>query len=628
MATGRVRKASLICPDNLAGALLEGVQSWGKMEFISIGEGSPSDPDTGNWEKISFILDTVESYAPPEPAFRKLRDGVPRVSISRAREIEEQVDIASDYGKLRKLDLDIKQAQSAISESEREAQLFKGLAEIPVSSSDTEFDTLYAEIGVFENVSAGELGEGVYVFPVAGPHKAVFYFRDSAGDTRRALEEAGFRRTGLPEDKTPEEAVKSAEKRVSRLKEKMSSCREAIRKDFLPNLFEYRVLGDIYENRIEREREALKGSETAYFKVLEGWIPRESEKELVELLEENFPAAYAEFSAPGKDETPPVILKNRGVFRPFETVTTLYGTPGYGQVDPTPYTAPFFILFFGLCLSDAGYGVVMMLVSLLALKKLKLREGAKKFLRMLVWGGGMSVLVGALMGSWFGNAARGSFLDRFMVYDALENPEQFLYFSVGLGFIHVLLGVIISAGKNILERDYREAFFSDIPWVGVLVFGGVFGVARIMGADAPARFSGYLVSAAAAAVVLFSGYRSSGIAARIGSGLYNLYGGIDYLKDMLSYSRLFALGMATAILAMAVNEIAGFLTSGFGYVLIPFVLLGGHLVLNLFMSSLSAYVHTSRLQYVEFFTKFFKGGGRLFTPLSWRSRRVELAVTE
>jgi V/A-type H+-transporting ATPase subunit I len=137
----------------------------------------------------------------------------------------------------------------------------------------------------------------------------------------------------------------------------------------------------------------------------------------------------------------------------------------------------------------------------------------------------------------------------------------------------------------------------------------------------------YLAFGGLAAVIFLSGHQSKSLPGKFFSGLYNLYGGTDYLKDMISYSRLFALGMGTGILAMAINEITKFAVDGFGwlgYIAAPFILLIGHLVINLMMSSLSAYVHTSRLQYVEFFTKFFKGGGKAFSPFSWKKKRVDI----
>ncbi|MDA3793306.1 MAG: hypothetical protein PF545_06620, partial [Elusimicrobia bacterium] len=247
----------------------------------------------------------------------------------------------------------------------------------------------------------------------------------------------------------------------------------------------------------------------------------------------------------------------------------------------------------------------------------------RKFIKMMRWGGVASVVAGALTGSWFGNALTGvTVFEKLKIYDPLKRPEFFLYFSVRLGYIQVLFGLFLSAGQKFVSGDIKSSIYEDMPWIIILLavplyfVGGVF---QYLGK--------YLAYGGLAAVVFLSGFKSKSMAGKFFSGLYNLYGGTDYLKDMISYSRLFALGMGTGILAMAINEITKFGVDSFGwigYIAAPFILIIGHLIINLLMSSLSAYVHTSRLQYVEFFTKFFKGGGRAFSPFSWRKKRVDI----
>jgi len=626
MASGKILKSHIITPSRTASALLEKLQIWGRMELAPFSDDTPSYETSEEYLRVSYILSFLSSYAEKESLFRRLREGLPPVTHKEARKIRHSLDIDDIYKELRELDHTLKAARSKIQENRREILLLSEHTGISLKSSDLKFSLTGARAGEFAGDKSifEESGLLKVEVPLKEDFSAIFYLKENEDEIAELLEESGFIDMLLPDNEPPDERIAALKREIAELKEKEKTAETRVKDEFLPDLPRYRVLADIYENREERKKEALKGGVTDYTCIIKGWVPEREKESLIKLLREDFPFCHSEFSEAEPEENPPVILQNKSLSKPFELVTSLYGTPAYGQVDPTPFVAPFFILFFGLCLSDAGYGALLAVGALLGLKYFKLGDSARNFLKMLLWGGGFSIIIGALLGSWFGNAAEGTFIDRLKVFDVLESPELFLYFSVALGFLHVILGLIISAARNLQDKNLRDAFYVDIPWLLILLFGALYIASAAADAAPLSAVSGSLVILGAAGIVFFSGYASSSYFARFGAGLYNLYGGIDYLKDMLSYSRLFALGMATGILAMAVNEIAGFLTGGLGYLLIPFVLLGGHLILNLFMSTLSAYVHTSRLQYVEFFTKFFKGGGRSFSPLSWKNRLVDL----
>lgn len=627
MASGKILTTHLIIPATDADALLEELQLWGGMELAPISEEERVYETSDEYLKVDFIYGFIRRYAEKESVFEKLKSGLPEVTPATALKIRSSLNIERDYEEIRDIDRALKDARSKLEENHRELLLMEEHSGINLRLSDLKFSIAASRAGEFSGDSSIFEGSELYssIENLKGDFSLVFYLKKDEKEIAELLDRAGFMDMLLPEtDETPDERISTLKKDSERLISEKKELDKRVREEFLPDLFRYGVLLDIYENREKRLEESLKASATDYTRIIKGWIPSVEKDALTGLLHEKFPASHAEFSEADPEDNPPVILKNRGFSRPFELVTSLYGTPAYGQVDPTPFVAPFFILFFGLCLSDAGYGALLLIGSILGLKFFKLGESAKRFLKMLLWGGGCSIIVGAFLGSWFGNAAEGTFLDSFKRFDVLERPELFLYFSVLLGFVHVIFGIIISAVKNISEKDMRAAFYVDIPWLLLLLFGAAYIASSIAGFAVLSSISVVMVFAGVSGILFFSGYSNSSYIARLGTGLYNLYGGIDYIKDMLSYSRLFALGMATGILAMAVNEIAGFLTGGLGYLLIPVVLIGGHLVLNLFMSTLSAYVHTSRLQYVEFFTKFFKGGGRSFTPLSWKNRIVTL----
>jgi V/A-type H+-transporting ATPase subunit I len=255
------------------------------------------------------------------------------------------------------------------------------------------------------------------------------------------------------------------------------------------------------------------------------------------------------------------------------------------------------------------------------LKKLKMNKGLSKFIRLLLWGAIASIAAGILTGGWFGNVlSKYPFINRIKIIDPLEKPQYFLYFSVILGYVQVIFGVMLSMIQNLKTGRKTTAVFEEVPWLLILL-----GIPLIFTGGIFSKTAWVMIYTGIFGVIFFSGHASRSLPARIASGLYNLYGGTDYFKDMISYSRLFALGMGTAILAMAVNEMS-VQAAGIpvvGYLIFIAVFVGGH-IFNIVMSLLSSYIHTSRLQYVEFFTKFFKGGGRRFMPFSCKQKKFIL----
>jgi V/A-type H+-transporting ATPase subunit I len=340
-----------------------------------------------------------------------------------------------------------------------------------------------------------------------------------------------------------------------------------------------------------------------------------------------FPASNLSEIEPSKDEDIPVEIENKNIVRPFEVITRLYGMPRHFEVDPTVFLAPFFALFFALCLTDAGYGLVIIALMLIFIKKL---HGDKKLMWMLGICSVVTIVAGVLTGGWFGDAiqqflpALAPLREKMIWFDPFEKPMIFFALSLSLGYIQIMAGLLIAFGYNLKRRAYVAAVCNQLAWVVMLnclvllFFGGKIGFSG----RASATF-GQIALLPAAVILLFS-EREGSWAARIGMGAYNLFSTIFYVGDVLSYLRLMALGMVTAGIAMAVNVIAKIVLAmpyGTGIIAMVLVLIIGHGG-NLAMSALGAFVHTLRLQYVEFFPKFFVGGGRQFVPLNKQYQHI------
>jgi len=391
------------------------------------------------------------------------------------------------------------------------------------------------------------------------------------------------------------------------------------------DLLKLEILYDHYSNLLNRENTRHNVPATRYTVLLEAWVKQKDYPQLQQIVSQ-FPASTVAPIEPAEDEEVPVDIENKPAIRPFEVITRLYGMPKYFEVDPTVFLAPFFALFFGLCLTDAGYGLVIVAFVLLFIKKI---QGDRKLMWMLAICGGTTVVAGAMTGGWFGDAIQ-SFIpvlapirQKLMWFDPLEKPMLFFGLSLALGYVQIMTGLVIAFGHNLKRRDYVAAVFDQLTWLvmlnSILLFGA--SKAGLLPAHL-GKYFGYLALLPAAGILLFS-ERQGSLVGKIGMGMYNLFSAIFYVGDVLSYLRLMALGMVTAGLAMAINVIADIAgrVPGIGIILFILVFVGGH-AFNMAINALGAFVHTLRLQYVEFFPKFLVGGGRAFEPLTKKYRHI------
>jgi len=396
-------------------------------------------------------------------------------------------------------------------------------------------------------------------------------------------------------------------------------------------LLDVEILHDHYGNLLNREQAKIAAPATVSTVVLEGWVKEKKYRRLEEIVA-GFEATSLTRIEPAEGEEIPVEIENKNVVRPFEMITRLYGMPMHFNVDPTIFLAPFFALFFGICLGDAGYGLITIIAAALLVRKL---QGDRKLVWMLGICSIFAVLVGTLTGSWFGDAiqqfipALDGVRKKLMLFDPFEKPMLLFGISMLLGYAQIMTGLLIAFIHNLRQRDYIAAMCDQLTWLVMLNSIVLFGLSKA-GVVTPGvgRFFSMLVMVPAAVIFFFS-CRQGGWGGRLGMGAYNLFSSIFYLGDVLSYLRLMGLCMVGAGLAMAMNlmaKMAGKIPY-VGIMVAIVVLLIGH-GFNLFLAILGAFVHTMRLQFVEFFPKFLVGGGKLFEPLGKKYDHIQLIQTE
>ena len=408
---------------------------------------------------------------------------------------------------------------------------------------------------------------------------------------------------------SPIEAKKLLEQKLSQIQSRIKELDKRL-KTYLVYKEELMVLYDYLLNENFKDALAESFPKTKRLFILEGWVLEKEEKELFSSLNRFREKVYIRVREPFKEELPPTKLRNKPVFEPFQILVNMYGAPHPASLDPTVFLAPFFFFFVGICISDAGYGAILAGLSFYILKRKKLTYSGRIFFKLLSLLGLSTFLVGFLLGSFLGISLP------FKGIDILSSPFQFLLFCFFLGFLQVLLGVVLKVYVEFKNKNYQRAI-SFLSWAGMLISLPFFFIFKI------ALFK-FLSIGAALGILLFSS-ESKNILKRFAIGLYELYGITRYFSDILSYSRLLALGMATGVIAMVINLLAkSALSIPFvGFLIAGGIFLGGH-IFNLSINLMGGFIHSARLQFVEFFSKFFILGRDFFQPLKIETKYTAL----
>lgn len=430
----------------------------------------------------------------------------------------------------------------------------------------------------------------------------------------------------------PSDIIQSINKDLERIGEERAKIGELI-EGVSKHYIKLQILHDYYYSVYRREITDNKGLKTEHVSFYTGYVRKDDLEKLDSIFGE-FRSAFYEIIEPAPGEEPPVLLENKKAFKPFEGLVKMYGLPSSSDPDPTPIITPFFLLFFGICFGDAAYGLILALLSFFIMKKLKI---SAPLLWILIVGGIISMVFGVLTGGWFGDffeRANIQFLNAFrrklMLFDPMEDVMVFFSLTLVLGFIQIIVGLAVNAYKRIKEGDILGAISLPIAWIVILVslvYKAV--LANKINIPIISQLSTFLILICVALMVLFSSRKSRNFAIRIIKGAYNVYNGVGFIGDLLSYVRLMALGMTSAGIAMAINILTLLVWQIpiAGYILAPIVFIFGHLF-SVVMNILGSIVHPLRLQYVEFFKQFYDDGGKPFHPLSWEGKYVELVESK
>ena len=647
MAISQMRQLSLLLPKELLDRLLFYLQGLESVQIHDLRQeedwqaafekalvGRPvqqlSQQDlVSRQEKLERLVEELEPFMPKKKLLESLKEEPLELSFAALEQAGKNRDEAVLLEGISKQLKVLQEAKSQIEADRLEvaelekwepleltpqaAATFSHLGALIGTIPNTDDDALRLALGAhadlkFQEVFTDDTEHGVLIFYKAG----------SLEEVRKTLKEYGFKpfeydHAELPADRL--EQLKSNIRQQEAVVDAMTKSLAASKGE----LDQLKVQLDYLCNLSSRQESKNQLASTQNLAALEGWIESNQVQALEACLTEQFGQSILiqtrEIRQDEKDKVP-TKLKNNALVEPFELVTEMYSLPKYGDKDPTPVVSLFYFVFFGMMVADIGYGLLLFAGTSLALRFLHVKPGMAKNLRFFRLLGVAVIIWGLVYGSFFG------FELPFALISTSSDAMTILVISVVFGFITVLAGLFLSGLKNIRLKDYAEAYNAGFAWVLILLGLLLLALGNFFPSLAFAATIGQWLAIINALGVLAVSIISAKSLAGLGSGLFNLYNVSGYVGDLVSFTRLMALGLSGASIGSAFNLIVSLFppVARFSIGILLFIAL--HLV-NMFLSFLSGYVHGARLIFVEFFGKFYDGGGKPFTPLKPSEKYVQ-----
>lgn len=672
MAVLQMQKVSICALKKDRKAILEKIQSMGVMEisrFESEEEGFQTvntQEDRSAFEKNAALADTalniLQEYVPEKVSMFASLEGKDLIEKSKyletAHREKEVLDMAAQVVKLHKQTAECKANVQKL-ENQIEALCPWMNLDIPGDFQGTE--TAAVLIG---SMSGSLTLEDIYSLileqapEVSGVdisilsserdtvYLAVVCLKKDVEKVEEILRQSGFARPSQSMSKIPAREKEDLQQQITVLQQEMEECGNKIA-SYASEREKFKLISDYFRARAEKYQILGQLPQSKKTFLAEGYVPAKAVPALEKALNADFDLSFETEEIPEEEEMP-VLLENNGFSESVEGVLESYGLPKKGEIDPTMLMSFFYVFFFGLMLSDAAYGLVMFLGCFVILKKFpRMEQSLKKSIKMFMYCGVSTLIWGILFGGYFGDAidvvARTFFhvevpeggLVKALWFVPLNEPMRMLMYSMAFGLIHLFVGLGIKGYMLLRDKKVLDFFCDVVLWyvflIGLLLLllpSSIF--ASIAQVD-PSIFppfvgsAGKILAIAGALGLLFmSGRSSKNFGLRLALGAYDIYNVTGWLSDVLSYSRLLALGLATGVIASVINQMGSMRGDGvLGVVVFLVVFVFGH-TFNMAINILGAYVHTNRLQFVEFFGKFYEGGGKAFHPFKFNTKYVDI----
>lgn len=450
---------------------------------------------------------------------------------------------------------------------------------------------------------------------------SIVYLNEESEEVEEVLKKYGFTEVELDGQKTVKEEMQIIDEEISIKQQRISEIHNELI-EASKFLSEMELRYEYLRNEESRKKVKEKILQSEHVDIFKGYVPTDRKEALEELLQFNFGSEYYWESHEAKKDDPqvPTMLKNDKFSEQFIDLTYLYAVPKYNEIDPTPLLAPFYWIFFGMMAGDLGYGLILLGLTIFLLKSKSIFPNNKRFVKFLFLLSFSVMIWGVLYGSFFGGLIKIP-----AVFDTSRDITQLLILSLLFGFIQLFAGLGIQAYMKIRDGHWKDAIYDVFFWY-MAIGGGILllvsGMAKF--SNTMKLISKIIMITGMIGIVLTGGRDGKSIFSKLVGGLYSLYNISGYIGDFVSYTRLMALGLAGGFIGLAVNMIVGMMwNSTVGKIVGIIVFIVFH-AFNIFLSVLSAYVHTARLTYVEYFGKFYEGGGEAFEPFQSSPKYIRI----
>lgn len=587
------------------------IKEFGYDNFLS----SDIEEIEDNIFKLDQVIKKLRKYEKAKGALKSLKDGQKTFTYSELKEFTKNHDFKKVVDEVTKLQFDYDANLKTIENARIKIQDYTPLLELDISNKEIHsLKQVFCNIGMIptkylSNLENDEIYYEVINKTVKESLVCIVSKNNNKDLVKEILRKSNFNKLSLSLEKKPCEYIEEFNKEIE---EKTNVNNDIVEKfkQYADDIEDLEVCYEYYCNEKLREIKSEGFGKTDELVVLEGFIPTEKENEFKKQIEDvcsNYYYLTMDKVAKTSNDAP-IKLKNGKFSDAFEGLVKTYSMPSYNEIDPTPLVAPFYWLFFGMMVADFGYGLLVTILSGIVLKTCNLKEAMRKNVKFFFYLGFSIMLWGAIYGSYFSLP---------LGIPGLINPttdyNTILKLSIVIGLIHVFVGLGAKAYMQIRDGKPLDAFYDVGLWYLTLTTVILLLLGKYMGFNPIAmKVIKYIMILSMIGIILTGGREVKNIGGRIGLGIYSLYGISGYMGDLISYARLMALGLSGGFIALSVNQICamvGFKPATIIFVIIIFVF--GQ-TFNILLSLLGAYVHSARLIYVEFFGKFYEGGGKEF----------------
>ncbi|MDQ0148505.1 V-type ATP synthase subunit I [Eubacterium multiforme] len=645
MAIVKMNKFTLLSFESKKDALLEKLQGFSEVEFINLqnedfledheelkelvkdsvdSEYAKCEEDLS---KVRFTLEFLKDYVPQKSGLKAMREGKRTLTLD---ELKEQVDKSAWeelYCKVKEKEVHLANLDSEKTKLEGDINTLRPLEGLDVSFDELESIKTPYFLGSVAKQYEEDLVEGLsncYLEIITRSNQDIFFLALCNKEDKEEIEEVlrglGFSSFKIEHTETPIKIIHNNMDRIEKIesekffiKEELATLEEEVK--YLELAYEY------YHNIYTRKTVKNNFLKTNKVSLIQGWIPiSENEKfsKIVkDILGENYYLKFDDVKEEELDDVP-IKLKNNDLNGAFENITEMYSLPKYNEIDPTPILVPFFLIFFGMMVADVGYGVLLLIGATLALKVLKLDDGQRQFAKFFFYLSFPTIVFGFVYGAVFGDLIKLPAL-----IDTNKDITTILILSIAFGVVQIFFGLGVKAYVLIRNGRPFDAFCDVGSWVITLVSIAAFGYGGFAGNPIVKTIGMWCMIIGMVLIVLTQGRHMKSVGGKLGEGLYALYGITGYIGDLVSYTRLMALGLAGGAIAGAINLIISMFPGVALIIFGPVVFILGQ-IFNFGLSLLGAYVHTCRLEYVEYFSKFYEGGGKPFKPFKTLDKYIKI----